>query len=663
MKYYKVLRILSLGIVLWLVLFSTFNQRILAQSMTLSPTSGQVGATVSVSGGGFTPDAAFEIHFAYDTPYELVISGSVAGDGSIDVSFDVPEVPGGEYDVFVETPSESVSDTFKVAPALKLSKTSAHVGDEVTLSGTGFSVTMPVEVSLDGEIVARLSTDFRGRFDEATFIVPEKSNGKYTLEADDVIYKVSTELKILESIAVTPSSRNVGEIVSVSGTGFASYQTISLTYADVSVATTPESITTDSNGSFDATFAVPAGTSTTKEIVASDGTNRASATFEVLIGLILTPTQGIVGNEVVVSGSMFRPYMSVVIYFDDIEVASTLVSQFGTFKDDFYIPECSNGIHTITASDPVNVMDASLTVLPSITLTPAQGGEDTEVTISGTGFLAEEMITIAFDDSPVGSITSDAKGSFRYLFTVPQRSPSDYSVAASDGINQTGTLFRVNIGINLSETSGSVGTKLTVSGSKFFGAVTIKYDGAVVAKTYSDADGVFSATFDVPPGVHGEHVITVSDTVRELQAIFDVESAPPPQVPGLLLPEYGAEEKPQVSFQWIPGEDPSDVTYTLQIASGKGFNDIVLRKTEIEGPEYTLAKEERLKPTPKEAPYYWRLRAVDHALNEGEWSLPSSFHVKSSLEWIIYLAIGLGILSGGLVAFRLKIKKSTSGRH
>lgn len=107
----------------------------------------------------------------------------------------------------------------------------------------------------------------------------------------------------------------------------------------------------------------------------------------------------------------------------------------------------------------------------------------------------------------------------------------------------------------------------------------------------------------------------------------------PPSPPALLQPEMGAKAKAEAHFDWTEVTDPSGVTYTLQIANGEEvFNSEAaesyeLEKTGLTLSEYTLAKSEKLQPVSKKRPLYWRVKAVDGASNESEWSNVGSFYV------------------------------------
>jgi len=639
-------RAFALAIILSLLFLAMPAEPVLAQSVTLSPTSGEVDSIVSVSGTGFTPSAAFRTHFAYGTPYELVRSGTVAVDGTISDSFNVPNMPAGLYTVLVETSTtNSTSGTFSVVPAIVLSKKYANVGEQVTVDGTGFTATIPVTISFDNVTVVSAVTDANGSFTEVAFSVPEKPRGTHRVTVADIIniHSLSIKLIVRQSITITPTSGNVGTTVKVSGTGFRAYWSITLVHEGVVINTSPASVVTNAAGSFNATFNVPAIFGRTSEIKASDGLYTATATFTYSASISLTPTKGNVGEEITVSGTTFTPVSSVSINFDNTQVATIDTDGSGNFITTFHVPDSFNGIHTVVASDGTHTVNASFATSASIRLTPTEGLSGTEVTVSSTGFDADKSITITFADVKVGTTTTNANGSFSDKFTVPQYGSGNYDVIVSDGVNTASVVFTITISVSISQTTGNVGTPLTLSGSKFFGVVTIKYDDVVMAKTFTDAKGVFSVTFNVPASIHGEHIITVSDTISKIQTTFTMESVPPP-VPAPLLPKTGAKAKSKASFDWEDVTDPSGVTYTLQIAPDADFTVRILHKQGLVTSAHTLTETEKLPATSEETPYYWRVRAIDGASNKSEWSASSSFYVSFFPDWAKYALIGIGAL-------------------
>ena len=383
--------------------------------------------------------------------------------------------------------------------------------------------------------------------------------------------------------------------------------------------------------------------------------------------IVLDPDEGTVGAEIEISGIDFSNREIITIEYDgkDVEIASgdEKTDRDGEFACAIIIPESAFGEHIITVSDESDsAAEASFIVEPEITLATTAGASGRAVTVKGTGFGAKTDITITFDGDKVKEDETDKYGSFEVTFTVPVKKAGIYTVEAKDeDKNRSKADFNIAAGtIKLSQATINIGSEVTISGSGFQPDthITITYatDPIVVATTITDANGDFSAVFIVPESEHGKHPITVSDGTNTIISTVTMESMPPP-VPSLMVPEEEAKAGPMAYFDWDDVTDPSGVTYTLQIATDDNFTNesIVLEKAELTDSEYTLTEEENLEPTDKEAPYYWRVRAVDGAANEGAWASSRSFFAalaSTGLSTVTkYTLWVVGILLFGFICF------------
>jgi hypothetical protein len=86
-----------------------------------------------------------------------------------------------------------------------------------------------------------------------------------------------------------------------------------------------------------------------------------------------------------------------------------------------------------------------------------------------------------------------------------------------------------------------------------------------------------------------------------------------------------------------------------------------LEREGLTSSDYLLTVEEKLSPTKKDAPYYWRVKAVDGASNGSGWSTPASFYVSSGFAitgTTKNVLIGLGIAGGVFLGFRLGSRRT-----
>jgi len=401
----------------------------------------------------------------------------------------------------------------------------------------------------------------------------------------------------------------------------------------------------------------------------------------IVIGLSISPTEGPVDTEVSISGSGFDDNKDIEIKFGstdvDISGGDDETDNDGAFSSSFYVPESTEGDHTITVTVGSDDVEAEFTVEPNIDIDPDEGAVNDLITVTGTGFAKNEDITITFDNDEVAGDETSSKGSFEATFYVPELGAGTYTVKAEDkSDNSASATFKISTEVSISPTTsasspGAVGNSLTISGTGFKSSseITITYKSApVVFTTTSESDGSFSYTFTVPPSIAGEHTITATDGVSSMSVKFYMESAPP-EIPPPLLPYMEGKADSLAYFDWEDATAGTDgqpeqslpITYDLQVATNGNFtiSSLLVNKTGLTTSEYTLTEEEALESTDKEAPYYWRLRAVDAASNASDWTGTGTFTVGFIFNfpnlsgWLLYVLMGVGALVLFFVGFWL----------
>ncbi len=402
--------------------------------------------------------------------------------------------------------------------------------------------------------------------------------------------------------------------------------------------------------------------------------------FTVIGGEIeLDPENGTVGIEVEISGEGMRPNQKIVVEYDadevDIISGDSETDGEGQFACAIIVPDSIAGSHIVTVIDESGDMpQAEFGVRPEITLDLSQQVVGGTVQVSGSGFGKNEAVTLTLDGRSVNttpaSVETSYCGSFNCSFVVPSVDSCGVKnvVARDEGINNAGAQLTVPASITLSPvitpaSPGNVGMELTVRGMGFIAGaeVTVTYttDGEAVPVATPTADdrGRLSVSFAVPPSVAGSHAVTATDGVTTVTSIFTMESQAPP-MPRLLLPEFGGSSGAEAYFDWEDVTDPSGVSYTLQVATDDSFTTIVLEKEGLPQSQYTLSEGEELAKAA--APYYWRVRAVDGASNEGDWSLSVLFYIGffRLSNWLLYVLFGLGVLLLVIVIFWLRRRRA-----
>ncbi|MFC2058568.1 hypothetical protein ACFLTS_02855 [Chloroflexota bacterium] len=107
---------------------------------------------------------------------------------------------------------------------------------------------------------------------------------------------------------------------------------------------------------------------------------------------------------------------------------------------------------------------------------------------------------------------------------------------------------------------------------------------------------------------------------------FTVDALNPP-APALTSPQDGAVTTDTTpTLDWEDVEDPTGITYDIQVSDDGIFAAVVLSKTGLVASQYTLAAGEAL----ADGTYYWRARAVDGAGNPSDWSSDWSFIIDNT---------------------------------
>jgi hypothetical protein len=243
----------------------------------------------------------------------------------------------------------------------------------------------------------------------------------------------------------------------------------------------------------------------------------------------MTPATGIVGTTVTVSELASGSYS---IKWDGVEVKQGTLPGGGSVT--FTVPDAYGGNHTVTVENPIGtqVISASFSILPSISIDPNSGVTGDSVTVDGKGFAnAESSIKVTYDGTDMETgITASSKGSWSANFAVPSSAKGSHTVDASGSTTDAGDVpditFTVSPEISLSPLSGSVGTSVTVSGNGFGkneGSIRVTYDGAD-AKTGVSADskGAWDVTLLVPNSIKGVHTVDASGASTGAGEVPDV---------------------------------------------------------------------------------------------------------------------------------------------
>jgi hypothetical protein len=252
-----------------------------------APIKGPVGTEVEMSGVGF--DGNDDIQFSYDGDHIEVASGGgdrrFKSNGSFTSRVIIPASVAGTHILKVEDDGgHSGQVNFTVEPKITVSPAPASVGDEVTVTGTGFGEDSDLIVYFDGDVVyitGDYDTNDCGGF-QASFIVPELTPGDYLVEVEDEEFNLAeVQLEVGPGLNVSPVTSaeapgHVGDTVELSGSGFQPNHELTITYASTPVEFTTTSL---DDGSFSYSFTVPPSPAGEHAITVSDGLSTKGVSF------------------------------------------------------------------------------------------------------------------------------------------------------------------------------------------------------------------------------------------------------------------------------------------------------------------------------------------------------------------------------------------------
>ena len=404
------------------------------------------------------------------------------------------------------------------------------------------------------------------------------------------------------------------------------------------------------------------------------------AVYEFILGIpeiTLDTEEGAVDSEIEITGTGFAADEDIVVEFDgheiDIEDGDDETESDGEFVTIVLVPESAADEYTITVTAGDSEAEATFTVEPDVYLTQTSGEVGTSVTADGTGFGSRQDITIYFNNTEVTTAGTSRSGSFAVTFTIPDKAADVYDVTAEDeDENWATTKFTVvapptttptatatptatptatatPTTVTITPESGNVGDVATIIGTGFAPnkAISIKFAGEEIATAATESTGLFAIAIRIPAGKHGKQTITASDGTSTHEFSFTVETGAP-QIPAPLLPAIGAKVESPIAFDWGDVTDVSQpVTYDLQIATDRNFttSSVVLEKKALAKSEYALTTIDELSLASQETPYYWKVRAVDAAANEGQWTGAREFYLPAPFglpDWALYTLAVLG---------------------
>jgi hypothetical protein len=425
--------------IMQLVAFRAAGSGTPAPSITsLNPTSGVVGAPVTITGSNFgasqgTSTVTFNGTAATPTSWSAT---------SITVPVPTGAITGNVVVTVGGIASNGFSFTVLPTPAItSLTPASGPVGASVTIAGTNFGATQGSSTITFSGIVATPTSW------NATSIAAPVPNGAITgnvvvtvngVASNGVSFSVTSTTPSITSL--NPTSAPVGSPIIIAGTNFgASQGTSAVTFNGTSATPTAWSTTS-------ITIPVPAGATTGNVVVTVGGVASNGVSFTVTIPgpsiTTLNPTSGVVGAPVTITGSNFGASQGT----STVTFNGTAATPTSWSATSITVPVPTGAItgNVVVTVGGIASNGFSFTVLPTpaiTSLTPASGPVGASVTIAGTNFGATQGSSTITFSGIVATPTSWNATSI--AAPVPNGAITGNVVVTVNGVASNGVAFAV----------------------------------------------------------------------------------------------------------------------------------------------------------------------------------------------------------------------------
>ena len=495
----------------------------------VSAASGVYGDTIVVTGiggiGGFAVELYWDSPKAWDGEMGLLNSSEAESDGSWEIWFDVPEAVNGTHYLYVEDTYtgdvDKDNEAFIVTPSLDFDVDSALPGDEIEVSGYGFTAVEEIvfvhmtNTTVYNETISLTPStpvsDAVGSW-SATFEIPDGIvYGDYYFTAKDaggvIVFNESFTVGVV--ISLSQDSADSGDIVRVNGRGFTAGNTISESgvalfdssnfwgcrIVDYEVIIGP-----DGEFTFDIIVPDTGYVGTDFDLHVSDGVFVAETSFEVtaLPEIYLMPNYGPQGSTIELFGLNFPDIDGYEVELEvwnyggwsEVSIDTIETNSDGSLNTTLVLPAIASDDYLIKAflEDPVGLsgpewnFDASTNLrvgMILVLLSEYEGPSGVEVVLTGSGFTRDGLWNATFDGETLfetnqvdaGGLILD--GGETPSFYVPPVEPGAYYITVLDVDSGIEVIVPFNV---------TKKTQLTISPSAFPSLYNVTISGCFFAQ-------------------------------------------------------------------------------------------------------------------------------------------------------------------------------------
>ena len=293
MRFNRFFAILAASVILSVLAVTiSVTPALAAPTIALSPTSGTVGTSVTITGENFTSFAGDQIHIYFGSTEVKGSPQTVLPSGKFTLTFQVPDdaAPGRILVTVRDKNNNQLGGSAEFVipkPSIILDKGGGEIGTTVKISGTGFRASQMVTFAYSNHttiVLGKIAASPIGEIKDYVFTVPESTGKENKVIATDAAgNNAEATFSVIPSIVLKPVSGAIGDTVTVTGTGYGYQSRITIYFGQQEVKTAR----TDTKGSFETTFRVPDMELQTYDVDIADAEdNTAVASFTINAGKV-----------------------------------------------------------------------------------------------------------------------------------------------------------------------------------------------------------------------------------------------------------------------------------------------------------------------------------------------------------------------------------------
>ncbi len=507
----------------------------------------QPNATITITGSGFAPNETVSVF----TKGDQAVTTTANAFGAISTQVLIPYNPTGSASIGATGSISKASAFVDVTlatfyPSISPSAYYVFPGDQVSFTGTGFAPNENITVVV-GTSVTHTTTNNFGTFTTAPLTIP--LNASKTL-AFSFLGSVSntTVTSNLTIGALFPYltsdvySSVPGQTINISGFRFGANETVNVKAGSFTTTTVA-----DANGNIaPVAITVPFGAGSSLKVVFTGASTGASSSLDIALGAFYPSITSdnyyaAPGSTVHLNFSGYAPNEIITITADAVAVASTTTNSFGIASNvAVTLPYTSLSGTGIVLSAVGNTSGVSsgltITLAPFSTLvTPSTyyTAAGSTVTFTGSGFAANEAMTVTVDGAPASPFTANATGAFTHNITIPLSSKGTAHFVFTGGTTHAVANVDVSLAafyssITLSTYYAQAGSPLTITGSGFGNGeqVGLMMGSTAIGTTTANTSGAITYTGTVPFAPSGDKTITATGASTGTIATSPITIAP-----------------------------------------------------------------------------------------------------------------------------------------